>query len=134
VFTIEQIDELHERLGRAETLADYVRALAGIGVVRYDSFVSDGHSEYLGHDGRRVISPPVHEQLPVAEYSNREAFLDHLARHQRGETSYLEMSKAMADSGLEKWTVDTHAMTIAFRDRSGQLLLADEITSTDVTP
>jgi hypothetical protein len=41
VFTIEQIDELHRRLGRADTLVDYVRSLAELGVVRYDSFVSD---------------------------------------------------------------------------------------------
>jgi hypothetical protein len=41
VFTIEQIDALHGRLGSAQTLADYVRELAAIGVARYDSFVSD---------------------------------------------------------------------------------------------
>jgi uncharacterized protein YbcV (DUF1398 family) len=133
VFTIEQIEELHGRLGCAKTLADYVRSLAGIGVVRYHSYVSDGHSEYLGHDGHRVISQPVHDQLPVAVVSDRKAFLDHLRRHERGETSYLEMSKGMADSGVERWTVDTHAMTMTFHDRSGELLLAEHITSTDVS-
>jgi uncharacterized protein YbcV (DUF1398 family) len=133
VFTNEQIEELHGRLGRAETVADYVRSLASIGVVRYDSYVSDGHSEYLGHDGHRVISPPVHDLLSVAVVSDRTAFLDHLRRHERGETSYLEMSKGMADSGVERWTVDTHAMTMTFHDRSGELLLAERITSTDVS-
>jgi uncharacterized protein YbcV (DUF1398 family) len=131
VFTIEQIEALHERLGSAETLAEYVRSLAGIGVVRYDSYVSDGHSEYSGHDGHRVISPPVHDQLSVAVNSDRIAFLHHLRRHERGETSYLEMSKGMADSGVERWTVDTHAMTMTFHDRSGEVLLAEHITSTD---
>ena len=66
MFTIEQIEELHERLGSAKTLAEYVRSLAGIGVVRYVCYVSDGHSEYFGHDGRRVMSQPAHDQLPVA--------------------------------------------------------------------
>jgi uncharacterized protein YbcV (DUF1398 family) len=132
-FTIEQIEELHGRLGSAERLADYVRSLAGIGVVRYDSYVSDGHSEYFGHDGHRVISQPVHDQLSVAVDSDRKAFLDHLRRHERGETSYMEMSRGMADSGVEGWTVDTHEMTMTFHDQSGEALLAEHITSTDAS-
>lgn len=128
MFTIEQIEELHGRLGSAETLADYVRSLAELGVVRYDSYVSNGHSEYLGHDGHRVTSQPVHDELPVAADSDRNAFLDHLGRHERGETSYLEMSRGMADSGLERWTVDTHAMTMTFYNRSGEVLLVEQIT------
>ena len=133
VFTIEQIEELHERLGSAKTLAEYVRSLAGIGVVRYVSYVSDGHSEYFGHDGRRVMSQPVHDQLPVAADSDREAFLEHLGRHERGQTSYLEMSKALADSGVRGWTVDTHAMTMTFHGPSGQALLTEPITPTEAS-
>src|ERR1035438_5350530 len=39
----------------------------------------------------RVVSPPVHEVLPVAETSQPEMFLQHLRRHERRETTYLEM-------------------------------------------
>jgi uncharacterized protein YbcV (DUF1398 family) len=48
-------------------------------------------------------------------------------RHEQGETSYLEMSKGLADSGIERWTVDTHAMTMTFYDRSGDVLLVEKI-------
>lgn len=130
---MEQIEELHGRLGSAKTLAEYVRSLAGIGVVRYVSYVSDGHSEYFGHDGRRVMSPPIHDQLSVAVDTDREAFLEHLGRHERGQTSYLEMSRALADSGVQGWTVDTHAMTMTFQGRSGEALLTDHITPADAT-
>jgi hypothetical protein len=65
MFTMAQIDELHDRLGRAETLAEYVRGLAAIGVVRFDSFVIDGHSEFVGADGHRVVSPAYHEVLQL---------------------------------------------------------------------
>jgi uncharacterized protein YbcV (DUF1398 family) len=128
VFTLEQIDELHGRLGRAETLIDYVGSLAALGVVRYDSFVSDGHSEYVGLDAERVDSAPAHETLTVAEDIDRQAFVDHLKRHERGETGYLEMSKGLADSGVQKWTVDTHAMTMTFYDRTGVAVLVEKIT------
>jgi len=114
VFTLDQFDELHERLGNAETLSDYVRSLAALGVARYDSFVSDGYSEYMGRDAHRVTSHAAHDELTVAESSDCDAFLDHLRRHEQGETSYFEMSKGLADSGIEKWTVDTDAMTMTF--------------------
>lgn len=128
VFTDEQIEELHGRLGRVETLADYIRSLAELGVVRYDSYVSDGHSEYLGLDGRRVISQPAHDELSVAVDSDGDAFLDQLSRHERGETSYLEMSRGVADSGVERWTVDTREMTMTYYSRSGEVMLAEQIT------
>lgn len=127
MFTLEQIEEIHGRLGNAETLPDYVRSLAALGVVRYDSFVSDGHSEYMGRDADRVTSPAAHDELTVAESSDRDAFLDHLRRHEQGETSYVEMSKGLADSGIERWTVDTQAMTMTFRDRSGDALLVEHL-------
>ncbi|HEX6380430.1 MAG TPA: DUF1398 family protein [Acidimicrobiia bacterium] len=38
------------------------------------------------------------------------------------------MSKGLADSGIERWTVDTHAMTTTFCDRSGDALLVEHIT------
>jgi hypothetical protein len=47
-FTIEQIDDLHARLGSAKTFTQYVLALKGLGIERYDSYVADGHSEYFG--------------------------------------------------------------------------------------
>jgi hypothetical protein len=48
--------------------------------------------------------------------------------HERGETSCLEMSTGLADNGIERWTVDTEAMTITFSDRSGAVLMVDQIT------
>jgi hypothetical protein len=40
MFTIEQINDLHVRLGSARTLPEYVRALNVLGVERYDSSFS----------------------------------------------------------------------------------------------
>lgn len=104
-----------------------MRALKELGVEWYDSHLADGHSEYFGQGGHRVVSPPVHEELPVAETGQREAFLQHLRQHERRETTYLEMSKGLARSGVEKWTVDTGRMTMTFYDKAGRELLVDRI-------
>ena len=128
MFTLEQINEIHDRLGRAESLAQYVQALNAIGIETYDSYLLDGHSEYFGKNGYRVVSPPVHEMLTIADTSDREQFLKHLNLHNQGKTSYLEMSKGLADSGIEKWTVDTKNMTMAFYDKSGNEMLVETIS------
>jgi len=127
MFTIEQINDLHTRFGKAETLAEYVRALNAIGVEKYDSYLTDGHSEYFGKHGHKVNSPPTHEKLSIAEQSNREKFLNYLKLHEQGQTTYIEMSKGLAESGIEKWTVDTSKMTIIFYDKAGHDMLVESI-------
>jgi uncharacterized protein YbcV (DUF1398 family) len=128
MFTIEQINELHARLGSAKTLPQYLRALKALGVERYDSYLFDGHSEYFAQCGQRVVSPPEHEVLAVAETGQREAFLEHLRRHEQRQTTYLEMSIGLAQSGIEKWTVDTGRMTMTFYDKSGREMLVEHIS------
>jgi uncharacterized protein YbcV (DUF1398 family) len=127
MFTIEQINELHARLGKAETLVEYVRALNAIGIERYDSYLTDGHSEYFGKHGHKVSAPPAHDKLSIAEKSNRENFLKHLKLHEQGKTTYIEMSKRLAQSGIEKWTVDTSKITMIFYDKAGNEMLVETI-------
>ena len=93
MFTLDQINDIHERLGKQTTLPEYLKALKAIGVDNYDSFITDGHSEYFGKDNQRVVSPPVHKRLTIASTSNRESLLKHLSLHNQGETDYLEMSQ-----------------------------------------
>jgi hypothetical protein len=100
MFSIGQINDLHARLGSASTLPEYVRALKALGVERYDSYLADGHSEYFGQGGHRVVSLPVHEVLPVAEPVN---------------------------ARIEKWTVDTGRMTMTFYDKAGREMLVEQI-------
>ena len=127
MFTLDQINRIHDHLGNAETLSQYLKALKNIGVDKYDSFITDGHSEYFGRGGHTVVSPPVHEKLTIAETSNRESFLKHLDLHNQGKTNYLEMSTGLADSGIEKWTFDTNKMTIAYYDKGGNEILVEAI-------
>ena len=128
MFTIEQIDDIHARLGSAKTFPDYVRALNALGVERYDSYLADGHSEYFGQDDDKVVSPPLHEVFHVAETGQRDAFLEHLRRHERHETTYLEMAMGLAESGIEKWTVDTARMTLTFYDKAGVEMQVEKIS------
>ncbi len=127
MFTLDEINDIHERLGRQATLPQYLQGLKSIGVAKYDSFITDGHSEYYSVDNQKVVSPPGHEKLTIAKTSNREGLLKHLNLHNQGKTNYLEMSKGLADSGIEKWTFDTSKMTIAYIDIDGRRMLVETI-------
>lgn len=51
----------------------------------------------------------------------------HLALHEAKTTDYLTMSRGLAASGIEKWTVDTGKATITYCDKKGNKLLVEEI-------
>jgi uncharacterized protein YbcV (DUF1398 family) len=91
------------------------------------AYSADGHSEYFGQGGETVVSPPMHEVLAVAATSSRDGLVEHLARHGQGKTSYVEMSRGLAQSGVEKWTFDTSALTIAYYDKAGNELLVEAV-------
>jgi len=71
MFTIQQINDLHDRLGEMESFPHFVWALNSLGVETYDSYLTDGHSEYFGIDGYTVKSPAAHEKLSIAETSRK---------------------------------------------------------------
>ena len=127
MFTLEQIDDIHDRLGSQDTLVQYLQALNAIGVERTDSFIADGHSEHFGQGGEKVVTPPAHEVLTIAGTSSRDGLVEALALHGQGKTSYAEMSKALAGSGVEKWSFDTNALTIAYYDKTGNELLVEAV-------
>ena len=127
MFTLDQINDIHKRLGKQASLPEYLKALKVIGVDHYDSFIADGHSEYFGKDNQKVVSPPMHKTLTIADTSNREGLIKHLSLHNQGETDYLQMSQGLAESGTEKWSFDTSKMTITYYDKVGSEMLVESI-------
>lgn len=127
MFTIADLEDVHDRLGAAATLPEYLHELDAMGVARSDSFVSDGHSEYFSDDGYRVSGAATHEALVVAGAASADQLHKHLQRHSRGDSSYVEMSRGLAASGIAKWTFDTKRMTISYCDVAGNVVLMEEV-------
>jgi uncharacterized protein YbcV (DUF1398 family) len=127
MFTLEQITDIHDRLGNRDTLGDYLRALRDIGVETYDSYITDGHSEYFGADGQKLVGPAFHESFAIAETCDREQLLQYMQQVEQGGVGYEEMSKALADNGVEKWQFDTEKLTITYLNKVGNALLDEKI-------
>jgi uncharacterized protein YbcV (DUF1398 family) len=127
MFTLDQITDIHDRLGNQDTLGAYLRALRDIGVETYDSYITDGHSEYVGAGGQRLVGPAFHETFTVAETCDKERFLQYMRLVEEGGVGYEEMSRALADNGVEKWTFDTAELTITYLDKAGTVLLREKV-------
>lgn len=127
MFTLEQISGIHDRLGNRGALGGYLRALRDIGVEMYDSYITDGHSEYFGADGQKLVGPAFHEAFAIAETCDKEQFLQYMQQVEQGGVGYVEMSKALADNGVEKWTFDTEKLTITYLDKAGNVLLDEKV-------
>jgi len=125
MFTLEQITDIHDRLGDRQTLGSYLSALRDIGVATYDSYITDGHSEYFGANGQRLVGPAFHDTFVISDSCDKEQFLQYMQQVEQGGIGYEEMSRALADNGVEKWTFDTEKLTITYLDKAGNALLSE---------
>jgi len=127
MFTIKQIKVAHSQVKSGIDFPKYVQELIKLGVLSYNTYVTDGHTEYLGKDHYHIQSEAIHPNFNVADVSDKEKFRKCLKIHQLGQTDYLTFSKHSAESGVEKWKVDTVKMTCTYYDKQGDKLLVEDI-------
>ena len=127
MFTIDQIKEAHAKVKSGADFPGFVRELVNLGVISYDSFVSNGHTEYAGEKGYLVQSGAKYPMMGVAAKSNSDQFRHYLKIHQQGQTDYPTFCQHSVETGVEKWTVDLKAMTCTYFDKEGHIMLIEEI-------
>ena len=127
MFSIEQIKEAHSKVKSGADFPAYIKELKSLGVVSYDTYVIDGHTDFVGNNNYQVSSPAKYETLIVTETSQPEKFKADLKAHQQGETDYPTFCKDCAKSGIEKWTVSIEKMSCTYYDKSGEEILAEQI-------
>lgn len=127
MFTLEQIKDAHAKVKSGADFPRYVQELIALGVSRYETFVHDGHTVYESKDGRKISSDAKYSALEVNVHSNAEQFIRDLKNHQQGGTDYPTFCKDSANAGVEKWVVDTSAMTCTYFDRQGNEMQREQI-------
>jgi uncharacterized protein YbcV (DUF1398 family) len=127
MFTVEQIRHAHSRVKSGADFPDYIQDLIKLGVVSYETFVSDGHTDYYGRDGYKTASAARYEPLVVAEFPNAGSFKADLAAHQQGKTDYPAFCRDAAREGVEKWVVVMDRMTCTYYDKAGKEMLEERI-------
>ena len=134
MFTLDQIREAHAGVKSGADFPHYIQDLIILGVQKYDIFVHDGHGEYFSADGDTLVSPPTlptgrqeYDTLTIADTSDAEGFTERLRAHQQGQTDYMTFCQDSANAGVEKWTVDTTAMTCTYYDTAEKMMLEEII-------
>jgi uncharacterized protein YbcV (DUF1398 family) len=127
MFTLDQIQQAHSKVRSGADFPHYIKELIKMGVASYDTYVSDGHTEYFGTDNSRLLSEARYPPLEIAQQSDVQQFRHYLLIHQQGETSYPVFCAHSAKTGVEKWTVDITTLTCTYYDKKGNQLLEEEI-------
>jgi uncharacterized protein YbcV (DUF1398 family) len=127
MFSIEQIKTAHSKVKSGADFPSYIQDLKQLGVIAYDTYVSDGHTNYFGSNDIKITSPAKYETLTIAEKTDENQFKDNLKAHQQGKTDYPTFCSDCAKSGIEKWIVKLDKMTCTYYDKAGKKILEERI-------
>ena len=127
MFTVEQINVAHSNVKSGADFPSYIQEIKSLGVTHYETYVTDGHTDYHGGSDYTATVPPTYEPLEIASTPKTEKFKAELLAHQQGKTDYLTFIKMCADYGIDKWEICMDKMTCTYYDKAGNKILVEEI-------
>ena len=127
MFTVDQINTAHSKVKTGADFPSYIAEIKQLGVIKYETFVSDSHTRYYGANNFQTQSPAQYENLPIAENPHPELFKSLLLYHQKGKTDYFTFCKDCAATGIDKWIVSLLDKTCTYFDRAGNQVLVEWI-------
>ncbi|MEQ9593150.1 MAG: DUF1398 family protein [Cyclobacteriaceae bacterium] len=127
MFTIEQIELAHSKIKSGAEFPKYIKEIKGIGVISFETWVTDSHTNYFGKEGFQTRSKPKYDDMTIARKSDKDRFCQYLDIHQKGETDYFTFCKHCAETGIEKWVVDLNKMTCIYYDMAENEILVEKV-------
>jgi uncharacterized protein YbcV (DUF1398 family) len=127
MFTSQQIHEAHSKVKSGADFPKYIQDIVALGVVSFETFVFDNHTNYYGKGNFKTSSEGFLEPLTSADNSNIEQFKADLKAHQQGKTDYITFLNDCAKSGVEKWIVVMDKMTCSYYDKAGNEMVVETI-------
>jgi uncharacterized protein YbcV (DUF1398 family) len=127
MFELKEISAAHLKVKSGNDFPAYVQELIALGVQRYETTVSDGRIKYFGDADYEIKTKPKYARLNISNIPDNERFKHYLRIHQRGQSDYPTFCKQCAETGVEKWIVDTAKLTCTYYDKFGNVMLEEEI-------
>ncbi|MDD4993294.1 MAG: DUF1398 family protein [Paludibacter sp.] len=127
MFTIKLIEDAHSKVKSGADFPKYIQDIKQLGVVSFETWVFDSHTEYFGQNDYQIKSEAQYKELIIADKSDKNQFLQYLKIHQQGETDYMTFCEHCAQTGVEKWIVSIDKMTCTYYDKVGNELLVETI-------
>lgn len=129
MFTVEEIEAVHSKITSGSEFPEYIDEIKKLGVISFETWVTDSHTVYFGKDNFQTQSNPKYETLTIESHCDGNQFSNFLKIHQQGETDYYTFCNHCAATGIEKWTVDLEKMTCTYFDKAGNEILTESIPS-----
>lgn len=126
MFTLNQIKDAHAKVKSGADFPKYIQTLAQSGILSYTTYVSDGHTEFIGTNNS-LTSEAKYTLLSIAEESQMNEFQTYLKLHQQGQSDYPTFCKQAAETGTAKWITDIVNMTCTYYDKKGNEMLVETI-------
>ena len=127
MFTVEQIEKAHKKVKSGADFPKYIQEIKQLGVIAFETWVYDSHTEYFGKNEFRTASLAQYNKMTINDSCKGEKFKQYLKSHQQGETDYFSFCKYCAETGIEKWVVSLETMTCTYFDKSGNTVLTEQI-------
>ncbi|WP_437919488.1 DUF1398 domain-containing protein [Sphingobacterium sp. LRF_L2] len=127
MFTIQQIEEAHQKVKSGADFPNYIQEIKRIGVKLFETWVQDSHTVYYGEQGFEATSAAQYDPLNIQEKYVSTDFETSLKKHQQGETDYFTFCRDCARSGVEKWVMNLEEMTCVYYDKSQSAVLLEHI-------
>ncbi len=127
MFTIDQIETAHSKVKSGADFPNYIKEIRALGVLKFETWVIDSHTEYFGKAAFQIQSNPKYAPLNISETSQKNAFENYLKSHQKGETDYFTFCQHCAETGIEKWVVDLEQSTCTYFDKANNKILTENI-------
>jgi uncharacterized protein YbcV (DUF1398 family) len=126
LFTLDLIAHAHSRVKSGADFPAYVQDIIALGVQRYTTWITDGHTDYEG-DAQQLSTTPKYDLQTIADRRDDARFQARLKVHQQGGTDFPTFCNDARSAGVERWVVDTRAMTCTYFDQAGQAMLVERI-------
>lgn len=127
MFTLSQINAAHDKVKTAADFPKYIQELIDLGVIAYDTIVSDGRISYIGNDAYTISTDAKYETLVTATIPNKERFIEFLVMHQGGQTDYFTFCQHSAQCGIAKWRVNIIDNTCTYFDLLENPIIIEKI-------
>ncbi len=127
MFAVEQIEQAHDKVKSGADFPKYIQEIKALGVVAFETWVKDSHTEYFGLNNYQTKSNPQYNTLTISEVTDKEKFSHYLKIHQQGQTDYYTFCTHCAETGIEKWIVSLDKMTCIYFNKAENEILEERI-------
>jgi uncharacterized protein YbcV (DUF1398 family) len=137
MFALSQIQDAHSKVKSGADFPKYIAEIKTFGVAYYETYVSDGHTNYFGEANIeetkieerkfKISSNPKFEANEINIICNSEQFKIDLKEHQQGKTDFMTFISNCANFGINKWAVCLDKMTCTYFDKNDNEILVEII-------